>query len=74
MDQIEFYLMDPARGRMRYGALSAITNVLWLQLIRKLQEPGVRPAEVLQHYGVDFGSNEASDADDNEDEGEDEDA
>lgn len=54
-DKIELYLLDPVRGKLRYGALSKITTALWLQLIRELEKPEMQPVDVLRRYGVEIG-------------------
>jgi hypothetical protein len=54
-DQIDLYLLDPVKGKLRYGALSRITTALWLQLIRELEKPGTNPVDVLRTYGVEIG-------------------
>lgn len=56
-DAIELYLLDPTKGKLRYGAFSKITTMLWQQLIRELEKPGVQPQEVLRRYGVSIGEN-----------------
>lgn len=53
-DQIELYLMDPAYGKPRYGALSAITVGLWQQFIREMERPGVDPRQLMRRYGVEI--------------------
>ena len=57
--EIEAYLVDPRKGKLRYGALSDITCMLWKQLLREMQKPEVNPADILRRYGVDIGELEA---------------
>lgn len=50
--QIDLYLLDPKTNKNRYSAFSNITELLWVQLIRKLQTPGVDPRVVLRALGL----------------------
>ena len=52
---LEFFLLDPISGRLRYGALSSVITCLIQQLIRQMSAEGEDPAKVLRQYGVDIG-------------------
>ena len=56
--ELETLLLDPEKGGLRYGALSAITNRLYRQWLETLRKPGVDPIAYLKAYGVDIGTEE----------------
>lgn len=49
---IQLYLGDPLKNKIKHGALSTVANKLFAQFFEKLQEPGVDPLKFLEAYGV----------------------
>ena len=62
--ELETLLIDPIKGRLKYGALSSITNRLYRQFLDTLRKPGVDPIQYLEAYGVDVNLTEEEDEDD----------
>lgn len=57
LDELNLYLLDPETGKMKYGALSTLTNNLLAQLLERLRKPDVQPKEFLKAFGVELDSN-----------------
>lgn len=55
MAEVELYLMDPVKGKLRYGALSTLVCALLQQFVREIQKPGINPGEILRQYHIDIG-------------------
>lgn len=54
MGELEIFILDPVKGKLRYSALSSIINNLLRQFVRELRKPGVDPLPILAAYGVEL--------------------
>ena len=50
--EIEALLLDPKTGKIRYGALSSITNKLYQQWLDTLHKPGVDVVQYLPQIKI----------------------
>ena len=60
-DRLEIFLMDPKKGGIAYGSLSALTNKLYEKFLEHLEKPDVDAIAVLRNYGIDIASEETID-------------
>lgn len=54
LSSLEIFLLDPVKGKLRYGALSAVVNNLLRQFVKEITKPGVDPIPILAAYGVNL--------------------
>lgn len=65
VERLNFFLLDPAAGRVQYGALKEILNRLLRQFVSSL-ETSEDPVRLLRAYGVKIEIPETNKEPDNE--------
>jgi hypothetical protein len=58
--KVEMYLLDPVKGKLKYGALSTLVSGLLSQFLKQIEESGRDPVEVFRAYGIDLMTTEES--------------
>lgn len=54
LGKVEMYLMDPAKGKIKYGTLSTLLNELLRRFLLQVAQSDRDPVEIFQSYGIDL--------------------
>lgn len=52
--KVEMYLIDPKKGKLKYGALSTLLNSLLERFLQQVEASDRDPVEIFKGLGVDL--------------------
>jgi hypothetical protein len=54
LGRVEMYLLDPVKGKLKYGALSTLLSRLLTDFVTQVEASERDPVEIFRAYGIEL--------------------